>query len=61
MCTGKAMADRYLCPECSYTYDESIGDEREGYEPGTTWDDIDPDFFCPDCGIVPKHDFVKAA
>ena len=55
------MADRYLCPECNYTYDESIGDEREGYEPGTTWDDIDPDVFCPDCGLVPKHDFVKAA
>ena len=54
------MYEKYHCPECGYSYDESCGDEREGYESGTSWDDIDPDFYCPYCGIVPKADFVKA-
>ena len=53
--------DKYQCPECSYIYDEAEGDEDEGYLPGTLWDEVDDDFFCPDCGIIPKFDFLKIA
>jgi len=51
--------DRYHCPECSYTYNEDEGDLREGYESGTRWEDVDEEFYCPDCGIVAKVDFEK--
>lgn len=53
--------DRYLCPECSYVYDEELGDTSQGFEAGTRWEEIPDDFYCPDCGIVPKYDFVLAA
>ena len=53
--------DRYQCPECSYVYDEQYGDEDEGYPPGAPWSDVEEDFFCPDCGIVPKRDFEPLA
>lgn len=53
--------DKYQCPECSYIYDEETGDENEGYPPGTPWEAIDPEFHCPDCGIIPKYDFLKIA
>lgn len=53
--------DKYQCPECSYIYDEAAGDTREGYDPGTPWEDIDTEFYCPDCGIVGKIDFMKVA
>jgi rubredoxin len=53
--------DKYQCPECSYIYDEDEGDARQGYDSGTLWEDIDTEFFCPDCGIVEKNDFMKVA
>jgi rubredoxin len=56
-----ATADRYLCPECEYNCDASQGEDREGYVPGTSWDDIDSVFFCPDGGSAPQRDFVKAS
>ncbi|MDH3915783.1 MAG: rubredoxin [Chromatiales bacterium] len=51
--------DRYECPECSYIYDEDVGDEDEGYPPGTPWAQVAKDFFCPDCGIMSKEDFDR--
>jgi rubredoxin len=51
--------DRYQCPECSYIYNEDSGDEREGYPPGTPWGEVEADFFCPDCGIIPKEQFDR--
>ena len=53
--------DRYLCPECGYIYDEAEGDEEFGYPPGTRWQEVEKDFFCPDCGIVPKYEFEQVA
>lgn len=53
--------DKYQCPECSFVYDEEQGDEEMGYPPGTAWSEVAPDFFCPDCGIVPKYEFQKIA
>jgi rubredoxin len=54
---GWRVMERYQCPECSYIYDEQVGDEEEGYPPGTLWSEVEEDFFCPDCGIFPKYEF----
>ncbi|MDQ6839088.1 MAG: rubredoxin [Actinomycetota bacterium] len=47
----------YACPECSYVYDESTGDPREGFAPGTPWSDVPDDWACPDCTVREKVDF----
>lgn len=49
---------RYQCPDCSYIYDEKLGDVYEGYKPGTLWSEFDADWPCPDCSVREKVDFV---
>ena len=46
------------CPGCEYVYDEAVGDEREGFPPGTPWASVPDDWCCPDCGVREKVDFV---
>ena len=47
---------RYMCLLCGYIYDEALGDPAEGIPAGTLWDDIPPNWRCPDCGAT-KTDF----
>ncbi len=47
---------KYECMMCGYIYDESLGDPDEGIAPGTAWDDIPVDWYCPVCGAS-KEDF----
>ena len=47
---------KYECMMCGYIYDESLGDPDEGIAPGTTWEDIPEDWYCPVCGAS-KEDF----
>jgi len=47
---------KYECMMCGYIYDESLGDPDEGIAPGTAWDDIPEDWYCPVCGAS-KEDF----
>jgi alkane 1-monooxygenase len=47
-----------MCPGCGYVYDEKLGDEREGFPPGTPWSAIPDSWCCPDCGVREKVDFV---
>ena len=47
---------KYECMMCGYIYDESLGDPDEGIAPGTAWDDIPEDWYCPVCGAR-KEDF----
>jgi len=47
---------KYECMMCGYIYDEALGDPDEGIAPGTVWEDIPEDWFCPDCGAS-KEDF----
>lgn len=49
---------RYLCDSCGYIYDEEAGHPREGFPPGTSWDEVPDDWFCPDCGVRDKLDFL---
>jgi rubredoxin len=51
---------RYVCPSCDYVYDEEIGDDHEGFPPGTPWSVVPDDWFCPDCGVRDKVDFELA-
>ena len=43
---------------CGYTYDESLGDDHEGYPPGMSFADLPDDFVCPACAVRYKEDFV---
>jgi rubredoxin len=52
---------QYRCPECGYLYDEEIGDNFEGFAPGTPFDDLPSDFACPDCSVRDKEDFEKVS
>ena len=47
---------KYECMMCGYIYDEALGDPDEGIAPGTAWEDIPEDWYCPDCGAT-KEDF----
>ena len=49
-----------MCPVCAYTYDERIGDAREGFPAGTAWSSIPDAWCCPDCGVRDKIDFITA-
>lgn len=46
------------CPGCGYTYDEVVGDPREGFPAGTAWADVPDSWCCPDCGVRDKVDFI---
>jgi rubredoxin len=48
---------KYVCTICGHIYDEAQGDAEGGVAPGTRWEDVPPDWVCPDCGAS-KSDFV---
>ena len=47
---------RFMCLLCGYVYDEREGWPEEGIEAGTKWDDVPPNWRCPECGAM-KTDF----
>lgn len=48
---------KYFCSNCSYFYDELLWDVDLWIEPGSSFDSLPNDFFCPFCGTH-KDDFV---
>jgi rubredoxin len=48
---------QWICESCGWIYDPDEGDPDGGIEPGTRFDDIPDDWFCPVCGAR-KKDFV---
>ena len=48
---------KYLCKVCGYIYDEAEGDPDSGLMPGTRFENIPDDWYCPLC-LVKKSDFV---
>jgi rubredoxin len=46
----------YICTSCGFIYDPDEGDPDGGVPPGTAFDDIPDDWFCPVCGAR-KADF----
>ena len=41
---------KWICLLCGYIYDPKIGDPDSGISPGTAFEDIPDNWFCPDCG-----------
>ena len=46
----------WRCVVCGLIYDEQEGWPEEGIAPGTSWQDVDDNWSCPDCGAS-KEDF----
>ena len=52
----EATAQKYICTSCGFIYDPVEGDPDGGLAPGTPFEDIPDDWFCPVCGAR-KKDF----
>lgn len=48
----------HVCELCGYEYDPTEGDEENGIEPGTEFEDLPEDWTCPMCGAT-KEDFAE--
>ena len=46
----------WMCLICGWIYDEAAGLPEEGIAPGTRWEDVPPNWVCPECGAR-KEDF----
>jgi rubredoxin len=46
----------WVCTSCGFIYDPDEGDPDGGVPPGTAFEDIPGDWFCPVCGAR-KADF----
>ena len=46
----------WMCLLCGYLYDEARGSPDEGIPAGTRWEDVPPNWTCPECGAR-KEDF----
>ena len=46
----------WMCLICGYIYDEETGSPAEGIMAGTKWEDLPPNWTCPDCNAR-KDDF----
>jgi rubredoxin len=58
MTTSEATAATrtWMCLICGWIYDEASGLPDEGIAPGTRWEDVPPNWTCPECGAR-KEDF----
>jgi rubredoxin len=52
-----ATAQKWICESCGFIYDPADGDPDGGIAPGTAFEQIPDDWFCPVCGAR-KKDFV---
>ena len=46
----------HKCKFCGYIYDPSVGDPSQGIAPGTSFENLPPDWHCPICNVT-KDDF----
>jgi rubredoxin len=53
---GPFSMKKYMCLICGWIYDEAAGAPDEGIPPGTKWEDVPPNWTCPECGAR-KEDF----
>src|SRR5947208_6101470 len=52
---------KYMCLICGHIYDEAVGDPDTGIPPGTKWEDVPPNWTCPDCGARKEDTSSSAA
>ena len=57
--TAEQLYSRWMCLICGFIYDEANGLPHEGLPAGTRWDEIPPNWTCPECGAR-KEDFEMA-
>jgi rubredoxin len=57
MSTQTKTVQRWICESCGFIYDPDEGDPDGGIAPGTAFEDIPDDWFCPVCGAR-KRDFI---
>lgn len=50
----------HVCELCGYEYDPRVGDEENGIDEGTDFEDLPADWVCPLCGAS-KEDFEKVS
>ena len=43
--------EKWKCSVCDYEYDPVQGDTKGGIPPGTAFEDLPDDWFCPNCGV----------
>lgn len=53
---GKSQMKKYMCVICGFIYEEEKGWPDDGIAPGTRWEDVPPNWECPECGAR-KEDF----
>jgi rubredoxin len=54
--TTSVATKTWMCLICGWIYDEAAGLPDEGIAPGTRWEDLPPNWTCPECGAR-KEDF----
>ncbi len=42
---------KYVCDVCGYVYDPAKGDQDNGINPVTAFEDLPDDWACPTCGV----------
>lgn len=47
---------KYQCKVCGYVYDPEEGDPESSIAPGTSFEDVPENWYCPICGVS-KNDF----
>jgi len=55
--TATGSQQRYQCKICGYIYDPGEGEPHAGIAPGTAFEDIPDDWYCPICGVSKKDFF----
>jgi rubredoxin len=53
---SRSTMKKYMCLICGWLYDEEQGAPDEGIPAGTRWEDVPPNWTCPECGAR-KEDF----
>lgn len=49
--------NKWFCELCDFVYDPALGDPDSGIAPGTAFEEIPDDWYCPVCGAR-KADFT---
>ena len=57
---GAIKSGLYVCDVCGYVYDPSTGDPNGGIPPGTSFEDLPPNWVCPICGAAKSSFSLKA-
>jgi rubredoxin len=55
-CKDLTTMKTWMCLICGWIYDEEKGAPDDGIAPGTKWEDVPPNWTCPECGAR-KEDF----